>query len=292
MSVPIRGKINIKDLLGLKPGIIEGLKDAIAFEITLEVGPDGKGNFVKLIPSIHDKWTDGLNVGDISKIPGLEKYIIESQEEHGIMNQSELITALVKMADKFDCDGDFELAEEIDRNLKSLATRPNASLKSLDDDVKKNLIIFLHKADNNIKDAMKGLTEFFRRLRYFDVVDMIKDMNLDRVVSDMSKTQQSLDSATKRFYEITHGKKPSKIDLAKYLEEDQDCKDCNSKEDPLSFFYSQEDQADDNVLENETLFNADDGEEEDDDQIEIDVELEIDKDDLEDALEKFWADNE
>jgi hypothetical protein len=278
----IKGKISLKELLGLDPSVIDGLKDAIEFEIVLEVAPDGEGNFVKLIPKIHDKWTDGFSVGDISEIPGLDKYITESQEEHGIMHQSELFTFLVKMADKFDRQGEFELAEKIDETLQSLAARPKAPLKNLDDDVKKNLIIFLHNADKNTKDSMKGLNEFFRRLRYFDVASMIKEMGLDKVINDMSKTQSCLDEATKKFYELTHGKKPSKVDLEDYLDDGDSCKDCGCQDSALDFFDSQADKAEDKDSETEK-------------EVELEVEVELDEEDLgeiEEALKTFWDEDD
>ena len=111
----------------------------------------------------------------------------------------ELIALLVKMADKFDREGDFDLASDVDQTLLSMSARPRAPLKGLDDDVKKNLIIFLHDSDKNMGSSIKGLKEFFRRLRYFDIADHIKEMGLDRIVRDMEKTRGGIGAALKQF---------------------------------------------------------------------------------------------
>lgn len=48
------------------------VKEMITFELTVEPAPDGQGNTVKARPALHDKWTDGLVLGDSSQFPGLQ----------------------------------------------------------------------------------------------------------------------------------------------------------------------------------------------------------------------------
>jgi len=136
----------------------------------------------------------------------------EQKEYHTIANEK-LISTLIKMADKFDTEGKFELAEEVDKTLVSLAARPKAPLKHLEDGTKKNLLVFLHKADNQVKSALNLLQEFFKRLRYFDIDETVDHMNLDRVMVDLQKNEEHLDIATKKFYEMTSGRRPGKTDL-------------------------------------------------------------------------------
>jgi len=125
---------------------------------------------------------------------------------------------LVKLADEFDRDGKHDLADAIDKILTT-AGRPKAPLKGLKDDVKKSLILFLVDADKNIKSSTKGLNELFRRMRYFDIDDTIKDLGLDKVVKEMEKTQDCLDGAKKDFYAMTFGKSPSRADIEKLIED-------------------------------------------------------------------------
>lgn len=129
------------------------------------------------------------------------------------LTEAEVYSLLVKMADQFDQQGNHALASAVDDTLKSFSARPKAPLKKLDDDVKKNLIVFIHDADRNTSKSMKGLTELFRRLRYFDLADSVKDLGLDKTVKELEKTQECLDGAKKKFFELMHGKKPSKQDL-------------------------------------------------------------------------------
>lgn len=302
LAQELQGQISVPDLMQLKPGITNSLKEAITFQLFLEPDPDGKGNRVKAVPKIRDKWTDGLNLGDVSLTPGLENYFIseplgeaiEKVEEGKWKNMSEELakqeqegreidealsgaadawekeqqppeasetlkreedkpdymwfqpddfkpeverrvaqtkerrsmhkteadvrSLLVKMADKYDQAGQHDLAAEIDRALKSLSARPKAPLKKLDDDIKKNLIVFIHDADQNNSKSIKGLNELFRRLRYFNFADTSKELGLDKVVKDMEKTQECLDGAKKRFYEVMHGRKPSRQNLKELFE--------------------------------------------------------------------------
>lgn len=218
-----KGEISATDLLALKPDVLDALKQSIVFKISLEPDPDGNGNTITAVPIIHDKWTDGLKLGDIQDTPGLEKYLEQTNEREPISMQSaseiNTISLLIKMADKFDQEGNHNLAQEVDSVLETFAARPRAPLKQLDDDIKKNLIIFVHDADLNNAKSIRGLNELFRRLRYFDFADSARELGLDKVVKEMEKTQGGLSEAKKRFYELMHGKKPSRKDLEDLFKE-------------------------------------------------------------------------
>jgi len=142
----------------------------------------------------------------------------EKQREMDRMSEN-VTTKLVSLADKFDREGKFELADAVDSVITSKAARPKAPLKGLNDDVKKSLILFVIDADKNMKSSTKGLGELFRRMRYFDIADSIKELGLDKVVKDMEKTQECLDGAKKNFYAMTFGKHPSKADIEKLIKE-------------------------------------------------------------------------
>lgn len=129
------------------------------------------------------------------------------------VTEDQVISLLVKMADSFDHDGDHSLASEVDNTIKSFSSRPKAPLKNLDDDVKKNLIIFIHDADQSNGKAIECLNELFRRLRYFDFADTAKDLGLEKVIKTLEGTRGGLGDAKKKFYEMVHGKRPSKTDL-------------------------------------------------------------------------------
>lgn len=231
-----QGQISAQDLLKLKPDVLESLKEAVVFNIILEPIQGEQGNFVKLVPVIHDKWTDGLNLGAIQDTPGLEQYLNDAQTQEQSMQgeATNIISKLVKMADRYDQEGNYELAEEVDRTIQSLAG-VRAPLKHLDDDVKKNLIIFVHDADQNNTKSIEGLKELLRRLRYFDFDDF-KDLGLDKVIKEMEKTQCGLGDAKKRFYEITHGKKPSKKDLEDILKDVEEAMSESKEQKALDFF--------------------------------------------------------
>lgn len=146
---------------------------------------------------------------------------------------------LVKMADDFDRSGEHELADKVDQVLTSSAARPKAPLKGLNDDVKKSLIVFLVDAEDAMNNGCKGLSELSRRMRYFDIADAIKELGLDKVIKDMEKTQECLDSAKKDFYTMTFGKRPSKTDfekLRKELGKDED--ETDDSQMALDFFNS------------------------------------------------------
>lgn len=379
LAQEIGGNINLVELMRLKPEVIMSLGKAISFDLVMEPDPDGRGNSVRAIPKIHDKWTDGLNLGDISNLTELQghmmpaavdetmkkieeggwfeedadlptlsedefdfapEYVAEEKEKeergrkeldealsgayeavekeqllpgterspevkrkevsdaaggaHDAVEQmwpeeksplftpedfkpaeegkvagnktlqernrmrdlteAEVRAALVKMADEFDQSGQHDLAAEIDTTLKSFSARPKAPLKKLDDKVKKNLIVFVHDADQNNAKSIKGLNELFRRLRYFNFSDSAKDLGLERVVKDMEKTQEGLEVAKKRFFELMHGKKPSKKDLDEMFDEIVEEAQKDDGQNTLDFFgansddefseFNTEDQAD------------------------------------------------
>jgi len=378
------GNINLVELMRLKPETIMSLGKAISFDLVLEPDPDGRGNTVRAIPKIHDKWTDGLNLGDISNTPELQTYMMpaaadetikqleeggwfeegadlpwaseedvkfapetlreiqlenlekgrqtqkqrrdidealsgavqeveresflpeserseeaqqydlptippsgfsyepeyrkqqekERREERKRMREpteAEVRAALVKMADEFDQEGKFDLASEIDRTLMSFSARPKAPLKKLDDKVKKNLIVFVHDADQNNSKSIKGLNELFRRLRYFDFADSAKDLGLDKIVKDMEKTQEGLEAAKRRFFELMHGKKPSKKDLEDMFKEIVDAARQDDGQNTLDFFEANsddgwdqdaEDSAIDKEIPAEEMLDIPEGEEE------------------------------
>lgn len=143
---------------------------------------------------------------------------------------------LVKLADKFDQEGKHGLADAVD-SLLTTASRPKAPLKSLDDDVKKDLLKFIHKVQENLSDSMESLEEFFRRLRYFDIGETVKDLKLDKALKELSKTQECMDTAGKAMFALSYGKHPSKSDLDQ-LAEDFSSGD-KEKSNPLDFFESQ-----------------------------------------------------
>lgn len=212
--------------------------------------------------------------------------IIENPPEVARMQQTEaeVRALLVKMADNFDQAGNYDLAADIDKALKSFSARPKAPLKKLDDDIKKNLIIFIHDADQNNSKSIKGLKELFRRLRYFNFSDTSKDLGLDKVVKEMEKTQDCLDGAKKRFYEIMHGRRPSRQNLKELFEglpEDAE------EQAALDFFDEQlKKEAPDDELELEDEEYLDEmDEDEDKDEYEGDDEYE-DEEDMDDEMEK------
>ena len=216
----------------------------------------------------------------------MNQSILTNKERVRMRKADELIALLVKMADKFDREGDFDLASDVDQTLLSMSARPRAPLKGLDDDVKKNLIIFLHDSDKNMGSSIKGLKEFFRRLRYFDIADHIKEMGLDRIVRDMEKTRGGIGAALKQFYERTHGKKPSQKDIDGLSGDDGEIEQSS-----LDFFDAQM------VKDEEKLEEKPEGEDEElEEKLECgegeELELEPGDEELEELLEDFWAELE
>ena len=326
LAQEIEGQISATDLLQLDPRIESSLREAITFDLFVEPDSDGNGNNVKAVPKVHDKWTDGLNLGDISDLPGLDKYItnkptnekseqdltkqtdidealsstVEVSEREKIListdenkvaqtkecgmhkTEAEIRALLVKMADNFDQSGNQDIASDIDKTLKSFSARPKAPLKKLDDDIKKNLIVFIHDADQNNTKSIKGLKELFRRLRYFNFSDTSKDLGLDKVVKEMEKTQECLDGAKKRFYEVMHGRKPSKQNLEELFKDFSE----DAEEQPaLDFFEEQlKKEAPDDEPELEDDEDLDEMDDED-----LDEDLDEMDDEMEKELEEFLA---
>jgi hypothetical protein len=160
-----------------------------------------------------------------------------------------MLDTLVKIADKLDQEGKYELASKVDDFIKSMGARPKAPLKKMDEKVKHDLLKFLHTVAKNLEESAEALEELFRRLRYFGVDDNVKDFGLDKALKDISKLMDSVGGANNRFYEISFGKKPSKSDLEELKKKLTGEEDEQDARDPLSFFESQTEQ------------NADDGEE-------------------------------
>jgi citrate synthase len=144
---------------------------------------------------------------------------------------------LVKLADKFDQEGKTDLANEVDSLLLTTAARPAAPLKTLDENVKKDLLGFIHRVKENIDNSTRSLDEFFRRLRYFDIGETVKDLKLDKTFKELSKISASIDAAKRSMYALTYGKNPSRADLEQLAE------DFGSEKEeiagPLEFFESQ-----------------------------------------------------
>lgn len=145
---------------------------------------------------------------------------------------------LVRLADKLDQEGKHDLADAVDQTLQATAAgRPKAPLKNLDEDVKKDLLKFVHRVKENISDSMEALEELFGRLRYFDITDDVKDLGLDKVLKELEKNHDAIDGAFGTMYSRTHGKKPSKSDIEQMAE------DFGGKpkleRNPLEFFESQ-----------------------------------------------------
>jgi len=143
---------------------------------------------------------------------------------------------LVKLADKFDQEGKHDLANEVD-SLLTTASRPSAPLKNMDDGVKKDLLKFIHDVKSNIGSSVESLNELFRRLRYFDISDSVKDLKLDKALKELGKVQECMDIAEKSMYALSYGKTPSRADMEQLA--DDFGSDSDSKTNPLEFFNSQ-----------------------------------------------------
>jgi len=143
----------------------------------------------------------------------------------------EIVKELVKLADKLDREGKPELASAVDETIQSFAARPKAPLKKMDEKFKKDLLKFLGKVSNNLNESVSSLEELFRRLRYFGIDHEVKGLNLDESLKDMKDLAECMDGASKKFYEFSFGKKPSKDYLKDLLnsEKEQDAVD------PFSF---------------------------------------------------------
>jgi len=154
-----------------------------------------------------------------------------------------IIKVLAKIADDLDAQKKDDVADRVDQALQSIASRPKSPLKSLDDEVKKSLLQFLCNIAHRSEKTSDDLSELFRRLRYFDIDGMIKELGLDKLSGDVKKCKECSDSAQKKFYEFSFGKKPTADDIKNLLTDEEDL--AEDKAGPLSFFESQEDDAED-----------------------------------------------
>lgn len=161
-----------------------------------------------------------------------------------------MIEKLIKLADKFDREGKPELANAVDKLFLTAAGRPKSPLKKMDDKVKKNLLKFLHNAEKGMSDAAEGVEELNRRLRYFDLSGHAKDMGLGKVLKDIEKMETTLSDAKNKFYELTHGKKPSKGELDAMFSDDGAEQNADG---PLEFFESQYDISDEEFNESQGI---------------------------------------
>ena len=188
--------------------------------------------------------------------------------------KEELYALLVKMADRYDSEDNEILASKVDEAILSLG-RKKTPIKDLDEGVKKNLINFLAKANKNTTNSIKGLEEFFRRLRYFGITEDIKELGLDKTVKELNKIEKAIDSALKLFGEMACGKKLSKDEIKSIMGVEDDCGDA------LSFFKKHEEK-DEDEIEAEKAKEAK--------EIEIEEEDEKDEDLCDDEIAAFWKD--
>lgn len=232
-----------------------------------------EGNFVPVEP-------------DYSSLPPMQRLKPDPDPRLHRKTEEDIRELLVKMADDFDMSGDHELAVQVDGTLKSFSARPKAPLKQLDDDVKKNLIVFVHDADQSTSKSIKGLKELFRRLRYFDLAGSVKDTGLDKLVKDMEKTQCGLGGAKSKLYEMMMGKKPSVQALNDFVGSTDEVDDQSS----LDFFDRHTEKDEEEEPQEEGIEDIDEEEEELTDELEAELEsflasLDEDEDDDEDDEE-------
>ena len=145
----------------------------------------------------------------------------------------EIIKELVNMADEFDRQGKVELAAAVDDAIKSFAARPKAPLKKMDEKHKKDLLGFLGTVCENLQSSVSSLEELSKRLRYFGIDNEVKGLKLGDALKSMKELSDCMDGASRKFYEFSFGKKPSK-DYLKDLKEKKDDGEQKS-EDPFSF---------------------------------------------------------
>lgn len=135
------------------------------------------------------------------------------------------------MADEFDRQGKIELAAAVDDAIKSFAARPKAPLKKMDEQRKEDLLKFLGTVCENLEESVTSLEELFRRLRYFGIDGEVKGLNLDEALKDMKDLSACMDGASRKFYEFSFGKKPSKD----YLKDMKKSEEEQKAADPFSF---------------------------------------------------------
>lgn len=183
-----------------------------------------------------------------------------------------MIKQLIKLADSLDAEGKYKLAEEVDKII-SMATRKKAPLKHLDENVKKNLIGFTHKVEKNLKDSVESLEELSRRLRYFDLAHLIKETALDKAINEMKNTSDCVDSASKKMYELSYGRRPTKDAIEQMLA------DGDETSDSLIFFESQTEPKESGLEETPGSESEDEA-------------YEADESDIEEMLAGFWNEEE
>lgn len=170
--------------------------------------------------------------------------------------RSELINKLIVIADKYDQQGKFKVADKIDSFILSFAAK-SGKVKKMDDDLKKDLLKFFHNAEKHMEIALEDVEELQRRLRYYDLSDHIKEMALDKSTKDMKNLFDVLSEKKKRMYELSYGKKPSKEDLAQLASDfDGDSANDSPRHNPIDFFelnFSSEKDVEEDISEEELL---------------------------------------
>ena len=149
------------------------------------------------------------------------------------LNNKEVINTLIAIADELDKSNPV-IAAEVDATINVIA-RKKAPLKDLEDPVKKDLMKFLTNINDRAGRSKADLTELCRRLRYFDIGDVVRELGLDKMLKEMDYTCNCADDAQKRFFELTFGRRPSKNDLTDYTK-DMIEEPAPEKTDPLAFF--------------------------------------------------------
>lgn len=159
-----------------------------------------------------------------------------------------MLNKLVRIADQLDAEGKHELAEVVDNVIKSFAARHKGKVKKMDEDIKKDLMKFVHNVKKNLKQSSESLEEFFRRLRYFGIDDTVKEFGLDKSLKEIAKLLDTIDGANVKFYEVAFGKKPSKDDLENLAKALDGKLEEQKAEDPLSFFGQHSNQMDESIF--------------------------------------------
>jgi len=167
----------------------------------------------------------------------------------------DIISELVVMADRFDQNGQFDMAAKVDTTIRSMARgRPKSPLKNLDDDVKESLVKFLHNISKRMEASKNDLEELFRRMRYFDVADSAKPLGLDKALKDLSRVQECVDAGKESLHGMLGGNKSNLKALIEKLNDGED--DANDlevpKHNPLDFFDSRQDDEDEAEDEDES----------------------------------------
>lgn len=140
---------------------------------------------------------------------------------------------LVTLADKYDREGRFDLANKID---ELLVEAKNTPLKKLDEKVQQNLKKFVSSVVEHMTKAKDDLEELERRLRYFKMDGLFADLGFDKALKEMGKACDKVEEAKKGFAENLKGGRVSKEDLREMFGEEMDARD------PMEFFGDKEDE--------------------------------------------------